>query len=35
MGNAGRLKIDDKFSAQTMISQIEKVYEGLLYEKVK
>ena len=29
MGKAGKEKIDAKFSAQTMVSQIEKVYEEL------
>jgi len=29
MGSAGRSKIDAKFSAQTMVSQIERVYEEL------
>jgi len=30
MGRAGRAKIDSKFSAQTMVSQIKDVYEELL-----
>jgi glycosyltransferase involved in cell wall biosynthesis len=29
MGKAGKEKIDAKFSAQTMVSQIERVYEEL------
>lgn len=34
MGIAGREKIDARFSARTMVSQIEKVYRELLDEKV-
>ncbi|MFC1658784.1 glycosyltransferase family 4 protein, partial [Candidatus Omnitrophota bacterium] len=30
MGEAGRAKIDAKFTARTMINQIKEVYEGLL-----
>jgi glycosyltransferase involved in cell wall biosynthesis len=33
MGEAGRAKIDAKFSARTMVSQIEKVYEELIGER--
>ena len=33
MGRTGRAKIDTRFSAQTMVNQIKKVYEELLVKK--
>ena len=33
MGRSGRAKIDTKFSAQTMVSQIKEVYEKLIIRK--
>ena len=30
MGQAGRAKIDEKFSARTMVTRIKEVYEGLI-----
>jgi glycosyltransferase involved in cell wall biosynthesis len=33
MGQAGRMKMTDRFSAESMVQSIEKVYSGLLKKK--